>query len=111
MKVMKVLLTGLGVVTLFGGLVFIIGDRALVGAVILVIGIFLILLGLRSGRSRNVILRHELELTGDVNLEDLKCNHCGGSLSSENAAIRAGTVFISCPYCHSEYQLEEAPKW
>lgn len=111
MKAVKVVLTASGIVTVFLGLVFIIGGRPLAGGVILGTGIIMLVLGLRSSRTRNVVLRRELELTGDVRLEDMKCTHCGGSLSAENVSISAGTVFVSCPYCHSDYQIEEAPKW
>ncbi len=111
MKAVKFVLTGLGVVVVFLGLVFIIGGRPLAGAVILGTGIFLTVWGLRNPRTRDVVVRRELELTGDVSLEDMKCRQCGGSLSSENISLKAGTVFVSCPYCHSEYQIEEAPKW
>lgn len=111
MKALRVVLTGLGMVIVFLGLVFIIGGRPVTGAVILVTGIILTVYGVRVARTRNVVLRNELELTGDVRLEDLKCDHCGGSLSADSISVRAGTVFVSCPYCHSEYQIEEAPKW
>lgn len=111
MKAVKVVLTVSGIVTVFLGLVFIIGGRPLSGGAILGTGIIMLVLGLRSSRTGNVILRRELELTGDVSLEDMKCTHCGGSLSADNISLRAGTVFVSCPYCHSEYQIEEAPKW
>lgn len=111
MKALKIVLAVSGAVTIFFGLVFLIGGRPVSGAVILLTGVFLLWTGLRKPRTRDVIVKQELELTGDVTLENLKCRQCGGSLSSENTAVRAGTVFISCPYCHSEYQLEEAPKW
>lgn len=111
MKALKIVLSILGAVVIFFGLVFLIGGRPVSGAVILITGIFLLLTGLRKPKTRDVIVKQELELTGDVTLENLKCRQCGGALSSDNASVRAGTVFISCPYCHSEYQLEEAPKW
>ncbi len=68
-------------------------------------------MGLRKPSTRDVVVKQELELTGDMSLESMKCDGCGGSLSAENTSIRAGTVFVSCPYCGSEYQMEEAPKW
>lgn len=111
MKAVHIVLTGLGVVVVFLGLVFVIGGRPITGVVILGAGIILAVLGLRGTRTRNVIVQNELELSGDVKLEDLKCRYCGGSLSSDRISLRAGTVFVSCPYCHREYQLEEAPKW
>lgn len=53
----------------------------------------------------------KIELSGDVDLEQLKCNFCGGSLSSENIEMVAGAPVVTCPHCGSSYQLTEAPKW
>lgn len=111
MKALKVVLAVLGALTVFLGLVFVIGGEPLIGAVILATGGFFLLMGLRKPRTRDVVVKQELELTGDMSLESLKCMGCGGSLSAENTSVRAGTVFVSCPYCGSEYQMEEAPKW
>lgn len=101
----------LGLAILFLGLVFLIGGRPVVGGVILAVGAFLLVIGLRRPATRDVVIRRELELTGDVRLESLHCTQCGGSLASENLSVRAGTVFVACPYCRAEYQIEEAPKW
>ena len=111
MKAVKIILAVAGVALLFTGLVFVIGGRPVTGAVMLGIGVFLIIYGLRKPKTRDVVIKRELELSGDINLEGMKCNQCGGTLSSENVSVKAGAVFVSCPYCSSEYQIEEAPKW
>jgi DNA-directed RNA polymerase subunit RPC12/RpoP len=54
---------------------------------------------------------YQIDLSGDVNLESLKCRSCGGSLSAENVKMIAGAPVVSCPYCGSTYQLTEEPKW
>lgn len=111
MKILKVFLAASGALTVFLGLVFLIGGRPVSGAVILLAGVFFITAGLRKPKTRDVVIRQELELTGDVSLENLKCRQCGSTLSSDNTSVKVGTVFVKCPYCGSEYQLEEAPKW
>ena len=111
MKAVKIILAVAGVTLVFSGLVFVIGGRPVTGAVMLGIGVFLIIYGLRKPKTRDVVVRRELELSGDVDIESMKCNQCGGTLSSENVSVKAGAVFVSCPYCGSEYQIEEAPKW
>lgn len=111
MKTLKIVLAVMGALIVFLGLVFLIGGRPVAGGVIILTGVFLVVFGLRKPKTRDVIVKQELELTGDVNLENMKCRQCGGSLSADNTAFRAGTVFVTCPYCQSEYQLEEAPKW
>jgi hypothetical protein len=52
-----------------------------------------------------------VELSGDVKPQQLKCEHCGGSLGPDSVKVRAGGIFVDCAYCGSSYQLEEAPKW
>ncbi|MCK5785727.1 MAG: hypothetical protein KAH54_04105 [Candidatus Sabulitectum sp.] len=111
MKAVKIILAVAGVTLVFSGLVFVIGRRPVTGAVMLGIGVFMIIYGLRKPKTRDVVVRRELELSGDVDIESMKCNQCGGTLSSENVSVKAGAVFVSCPYCGSEYQIEEAPKW
>jgi uncharacterized Zn-finger protein len=32
-------------------------------------------------------------------------------LSKENLEVKAGAIFVECPYCGASYQIEEAPKW
>ena len=111
MKAVKVVLVILGLVIVFFGLVFLIGGRPVTGSVMLLVGIFMVVSCLRKPKTRDVVIKRELELSGDVNLESMKCNQCGGTLSSENISFKAGAVFVACPYCQSEYQIEEAPKW
>jgi hypothetical protein len=111
MKAVKVIAAASGLIILLIGLVFLIGGRPAAGGVMIVAGAFLVVVGLRKPTTRDVIIRRELELTGNVSLESMKCSRCGGALSSESVSVRAGTVFVTCPYCHGEYQIEEAPKW
>ncbi len=58
---------------------------------------------------QNVTLK--LDLPGKVGLDSLKCQSCGGALSSDNIKIINGAPIVSCPYCNSTYQLTEEPKW
>ena len=54
---------------------------------------------------------HQMELTGDVSLQDITCKKCGATLSQKSIQVKAGAVFVKCEFCSAEYQLEEAPKW
>ena len=56
-------------------------------------------------------LVQKIELSGDIELETLKCRNCGGTLSSEHIQVVAGAPMVNCPYCKSAYQLTEEPKW
>lgn len=52
-----------------------------------------------------------IELSGDIELESIKCQFCGGPLSSNNIDMVAGAPVVNCPFCGSSYQITEAPKW
>ena len=53
----------------------------------------------------------KIDLSGDIELETLKCQKCGGELQKDSISIKEGAVFIDCPYCGSAYQMVEEPKW
>ena len=118
MKALYIVLSVVGVILILTGIVFVIAasegntvTRVITGAALVVIGIFLVRTGLRKQAGKTVIVDRKMELTGDVNLEDLSCRSCSAALSSEHVSVRAGAVFVACPYCMTEYQLEEEPKW
>jgi len=52
-----------------------------------------------------------IDLPGEVNLDSMKCQSCGGSLTMDNIKMVAGAPVVSCPYCNTTYQLTEEPKW
>lgn len=54
---------------------------------------------------------HQVDLSGDVSLQEIICKQCGATLSQKSIKIAAGAVFVKCEFCSAEYQLEEAPKW
>jgi len=53
----------------------------------------------------------KIDLSGEIEMEKLKCRECGAELDKESVAVREGAIFISCPYCGSTYQMVEEPKW
>ena len=87
----------------------------------IIIGLILVLIGFgliwfasrRYGKAAesgsNVTLN--IDLPGNVELETLKCQSCGGVLSSENIEMIAGAPVVNCPYCGTSYQITEEPKW
>jgi hypothetical protein len=52
-----------------------------------------------------------IDLPGDVNLDKMKCQSCGGAITMENIKMVAGAPVVSCPFCNTTYQLTEDPKW
>ncbi len=101
------------------GLVFLVASgagntvsRLVVGAVMIAAGAFLLVFVRKSAvQGGGGAPAQRIDLSGDVHLEEMKCAKCGGALSAQNVSVRAGAVFISCPYCRAEYQIEEKPRW
>lgn len=98
------------------GLVFVIGHQGM--TMRLVVGIILIIAALVLAvlpRLRPKVIRREIvqkiELSGDVSQQKLVCTNCSGQLDKKHLSVEAGAIFVACPYCNAQYQLEEAPKW
>ncbi len=53
----------------------------------------------------------QIDLPANINLDTLKCQSCGGSLTLDNIQMVAGAPVVNCPYCKTTYQLTEEPKW
>ena len=81
------------------------------GAILIALGLGMIWLIGRQAKSDSTELIQKIELSGDVNLEALSCESCGGALSPDNIKMVAGAPVVTCPYCDSTYQLSEEPKW
>jgi hypothetical protein len=66
----------------------------------------------RAGaRPRNTTVVHQIDLPGDVRLEEFKCRECGAQLGRDSIDMKVGALFVRCGHCGAEYQTEEAPKW
>ncbi|MFP3904799.1 MAG: hypothetical protein ACLFWB_11205 [Armatimonadota bacterium] len=104
-----------GLMGLFGALWLIAAGKwhstvhVIIGVVLLGVAAALVYIARMQTPDTKII--QEIELSGDVNPEQMRCNACGGQLSSENLEVRGGAIFVECPYCGTEYQLEEKPKW
>ena len=100
----------------FFGLMFVVGSqgsflRIIVGIILFIAAGVLIYLTRVRPVKEEVTHIQKIDLSGDVSLEQLKCKSCNGALSKENMEVKAGAIFIDCPYCGASYQIEEAPKW
>lgn len=98
------------------GVVFVVGSqgvvlRVVVGAVLMAAGGALVWLARHQTKHVTTTVVQKIDLSGDVNVQEMTCRSCGGTLSKESVTVKAGAVFVSCPYCGASYQLEEEPKW
>ena len=114
LSTMGILTNVAGGILVLLGLIFLIGFQGQIGR--LIIGVLLIAGGVLLFASSRLRLRQttivqKVDLTGDISAQELKCKNCGSTLSNKSVAVRAGAIFISCEFCGTQYQLEEAPKW
>ena len=52
-----------------------------------------------------------IDLPGEVGMDTIKCESCGGVLTEKDIKLVAGAPMVTCPYCSTSYQLTEEPKW
>lgn len=107
----------IAVVLLFFGFIFIAGAQGQVIRIIVGIilwgaaGALVYLTRMQPSAPTQVTHIQKIDLTGDVHLEQMKCQSCGGALSKDHLVVKAGAIFVDCPYCGTSYQIEEEPKW
>ena len=91
-------------ITIFFGVIFVWGAFGsegqpawlIIGGISVVIGFGLIwFLGRKKPGEEEV--KVQIDLSGDVNLDTLTCQSCGGQLSPEHIAMVAGAPVVSCP--------------
>lgn len=98
------------------GLIFLTGSqgqiiRLVIGVVLLVAaGAVLYLFRSKPQVTQNTVVQ-KIDLSGDVNLETMKCKVCGAPLAKDSLEVKAGAIFVTCGHCGSTYQFEEEPKW
>lgn len=87
---------------------------AIVGVLFLAGGVGLIWLGSRKigtaeAGAQQVVMK--IDLPGDTKISQMKCQSCGGAITSDDVKMMAGAPVVTCPYCQATYQLTEEPKW
>lgn len=98
------------------GLIFTVGSqgevlRIVVGVVLWAAAGAMVWLALQRPAESKTTLVQKIDLSGQVNLQELTCRGCGGTLGSDAVSVQAGAVFVQCPFCGAAYQLEEEPRW
>jgi Na+/melibiose symporter-like transporter len=124
MKAVKIIAFVIAAILILFGVIFILGAFSpqgqtswiITGIVLLISSFALIFLATRiktatgeAGAAQNVT--YKIDLPGSVNMDTIKCKSCGGTLTSNDIKMVAGAPVVTCPYCHTSYQLTEEPKW
>lgn len=96
------------------------GSRLATGVILIIIGFVFIAITIGLAvfiykrlhpSEKKVEITQKIDLSGDVKMESLKCQKCGAELDKDSITLKEGAVIVSCPYCGSNYEIEEAPKW
>jgi hypothetical protein len=111
---MNVVISIVSVILGLLGLLFVVGwqhqvARLVIGCVL--IGAGILMFAMMRLRPKETTIVQKIDLTGDISAQELKCKSCGSTLSNKSVTVKAGAIFISCEFCGTQYQLEEAPKW
>jgi hypothetical protein len=96
------------------GALFVIGSQGQIGRIVIgaiLIGAAIVLYLTTRLRPKETTVVQKIDLTGDISAQEMKCKNCGGTLTNKSVTVKAGAIFVSCEYCGTSYQLEEAPKW
>ena len=118
MSAVKIIAYIAAAILLFFGIMFIWASygtpfNLVIGVISVAIGFGLIWFGGRqkpaSATGDNVTLN--IDLPADVKLDTLKCQSCGGALTPDDIKMVVGAPVVTCPYCHTTYQITEEPKW
>lgn len=85
--------------------------RYVVGGVLVAAGLSVIFILRMKVPETKVEVTQNVELSGDMKLEEMKCRSCGANLSPESVTVKQGEPFAKCAHCGASYRIEEAPKW
>jgi hypothetical protein len=107
-------------ILIFFGVLFIWGSTGQGGSLgwipigIISVGIGLVLIfwaARRPAQANQTNVTLNVDLPGNVSMDTIKCKSCGGTLAPEDIKMAAGAPVVTCPWCHTTYQLTEEPKW
>ncbi|MDD5371617.1 MAG: hypothetical protein PHQ40_21260 [Anaerolineaceae bacterium] len=89
------------------------GSWVVTGVILFLISFVIIFFATRRGPAQqgDTNVTYQVDLPANVTMDTLKCKSCGGTLAPENITMVAGAPVVTCPFCHTTYQLTEEPKW
>jgi hypothetical protein len=120
--IVSCLLIGFGVLLVIASSDPVQGDPGwlAIGTGLIVVGLIIVALAVaafvvirirRTKEGQKTEIVQKIDLSGDIELEKIKCQNCGGELNKDSITVREGAIFVDCPYCGASYQMVEEPKW
>jgi len=97
------------------GLVFVVGFqgqvfRLIIGIVLIIAAGAVVYLARIQPKASTTTIQ-QIDLSGDVSLEEIRCRSCNAPLSKDEIDVKAGAILVQCDHCGATYQFEEEPKW
>ncbi len=98
------------------GLVFVVGFqgqvfRLIIGIVLIIAAGAVVYLARIQPKASTTTTIQQIDLSGDVSLEEIRCRSCNAPLSKDEIDVKAGAILVQCDHCGATYQFEEEPKW
>ncbi len=87
------------------------GGAILTGLILCLIAFVLIFFVARRKPVQTTNVTLNVDLPGNVGMDTIKCKSCGGTITKDDITMVAGAPMVTCPWCHTSYQLTEDPKW
>jgi predicted Zn finger-like uncharacterized protein len=85
-------------------------SRLLTAVILFIIGLAIVVGVYYVTRKPKTVIQH-LEVSGKMAAAQIKCPHCGGSISASEIKITDGVPYVKCPYCGTTFEVTEEPKW
>jgi hypothetical protein len=113
---MKIISYLIAAALVFFGFVFLVGSQGELlrigfGIILLLAAGGFVYMALMRPQTNETTVVQQIDLSGDVNLEQIRCENCDAPLSEKSINVEAGAIFVNCEYCGASYQFEEKPKW
>lgn len=113
---MKFILYSLAAMLGLLGLIFILGWQGSIGRIVVGLILFaaagaLVYVSRVQPEPSQTTIVQKIDLSGEMNLQEIRCRSCDAPLSKESIKIEGGAIFVNCEYCGATYQMEEEPKW
>ncbi len=87
------------------------GGAILTGVILLLVAFVLIYFVARRKPVETTNVTLNIDMPGNVGMDTIKCKSCGGTITKDDISMVAGAPMVTCPWCHTSYQLTEDPKW
>ncbi len=113
---MKFILYALAAMLGIFGFIFVAGSQGSIGRIIVGLILFaaagaLVSVSRVQPEPSQTTIVQKIDLSGEMNLAEIRCRSCNAPLSKESVKVQAGAIFVNCEYCGATYQMEEEPKW